>query len=280
MKLSKKELSNHARDLSDGESKYFHHEECPASHGHRDHKKRLWVKRDGQYITGKCHHCGMSGSYRERNFRKAKASNSTKISSSNDRRTNRDYKIPRDGIRETGHWPREGRIWLYQYGITEQEIQDYGILYSDSCHRLILPVFLSDTLLGYQTRKIFQWDEGPKYLTYRNTNNFWFKSNSLGSGTVVVCEDIISAIKCGRYLDSVALLGSTASDELVLHLSIYKKVLIFMDDDNADIKSKQLKLKKKLELYTEVDIITGVGKDPKECTDRELMNILGVQHEI
>ena len=90
-----------------------------------------------------------------------------------------------------------------------------------------------------------------------------------------MCEDIISGIRLGRHVSSAALLGTSISD-LALNVIVreFDNFIIFMDDDNADVRMKQLVLKNRLEMFAPVRVIHTNGRDAKEHSDDELEEIL------
>ena len=85
--------------------------------------------------------------------------------------------------------------------------------------------------------------------------------------------------KCARIMPTIALLGADMGDNLVSfainNAKEGSKFIIFLDDDNRQVRLNQLKIKVKLEQCGyPVRIITGIGKDPKACSDDELKEIL------
>ena len=167
-----------------------------------------------------------------------------------------------------------------KYGITEEEIAKYGIVYSDSERRVILPVYDNGDLVITQSRKVFDDDTGPKYRTVkRRAGVFSAKCDTpiVVCNQCVITEDILSAIKCSRFIDSFALLGTTLSDSCLGKIlkNQYDKCFIFLDDDNRQVKLDQIVLKNKLELYIDdVRIVKSGGRDPKEMSDLDLMKLL------
>jgi len=56
-------------------------------------------------------------------------------------------------------------------------------------------------------------------------------------------------------------------------VSGYEEYVIFLDDDNADVRRQELILKNRLDVFGKARIIH-TDKDPKEYTDQELKEIL------
>lgn len=257
-----------------GETEHIHH--C------RDGKDndKLFITRceDGYTIIAYCHHCGKRGF--------ANTSESATIStlkkhyshkrSATTSSSGYEYKLPNDCEGNPSKWDRRARVWVRRYGITNEEIEDYGIAYSPSDTRVVLPVYDSDGLALYQTRKLLEEDTRPKYLTYNNRHgSLWYSHPPHISNSIVLCEDVISGIRLGRHLPAGALLGTSISDRVLNAITnVYDTFIIFMDDDNTDVRMKQLVLKNRLELFGDVNIVHTNGRDAKEHTDAELKEIL------
>jgi len=144
--------------------------------------------------------------------------------------------------------------------------------------RVGIPAFSKYGVATLQYRRIFDEREepdAPKYLTVRSANPRLFSSGlSHGGKSCVLTEDAISAIKCGRCLPAYALTGTyLTDDELFWIVSGYEEYVIFLDDDNADVRRQELILKNRLDVFGKARIIH-TDKDPKEYTDQELKEIL------
>lgn len=237
---------------------------------------RLFITRceDGLTILAYCHHCGQRGYHNEANTANIQTLKASKASRG--QLSYRGGKLPSDCENDKSSWPSPARFWLTRYNITDREVREYGLCYSKSHARVVLPVYDGDGLALYQTRKIFEQDTGPKYLTYNNrANTLWFSHISHKSSTIVLCEDILSGIRLGRQWNAAAVLGTTLTDKsLNLLVNNYSRFIIFMDDDNPDVRMKQLMLKNRLDMFGETTIIHSNGKDAKEHTDEELREVL------
>lgn len=144
--------------------------------------------------------------------------------------------------------PIEAEKWLAQYGLTKEE------------------------------KKQFSWCEDRKLLILIQTQDYWqgrnfgIGSKYLSSGikplkfygvesdTIVFTEDVISAIKVGRFCRSSPLLGATLPIETVLSLiGRFKQVYLALDKDKAKESVKQAKkaaqyLGKCESIITELDL--------------------------
>ena len=104
------------------------------------------------------------------------------------------------------------RSWLDQYHLTPREYVQFQIGYSPAYHRIILPSYVGGELLCWQGRYIGM-DKKPKYITEgkKDSLNLFIRDDAPNKDTVVLVEDIISAIKVGRVLDAIGILGSYVS---------------------------------------------------------------------
>jgi hypothetical protein len=91
---------------------------------------------------------------------------------------------------------------------------------------------------------------------------------------VFLVEDALSAEKVGKYADAVAILTTTAGDDLKNKLvGTYKHVVVWLDDDNVDVRRKQLALKTMFDPYVKVTVLH-TSRDPKRHTDSEIERIV------
>jgi len=230
-------------------------------------------KRDGVYA--KCFRCGLFGSTREGRvrsfFSKEKGvHDGADISGGS-------LTMPHDSEGDIRAWPSKARLWIRQARVTDDEVKRYGISYSNRLGRVVLPVWCGGVLVGYQARKIHEGDEGPKYYTRTSEPErmVFTVDNDNHSDTIVLCEDVLSAIRVGRFMPAGAILGtSTSNYSLSLLTGDKKYAIIYLDYDNRVVINNSIKLKNKLELLlSKVDLIR-TTKDPKTLSDTELVAVL------
>jgi len=264
--------------LEEEQQIHINHDGCPAG---TDTKKRLYIKRTGDkngkpnYIAY-CQHCSSGGRYYSPSLGyKKSGSSSVAMPTTYGNRV----VLPPDIDRHIKGWPSGARIWLYRYDIRDSDISQFGIGWSESRGRIILPVYnKAGKLALFQTRRIRKYDSKPKYLTYRNESALFITRYNVD--TCVITEDYLSAIRCGRIkgMAGCAVLGASLSEKHVLTLlNNFDKFIIFLDDDNSQVKRNQLKIKHKLELFADVKLLAGVnhpGCDPKELNEKDLEEIL------
>ena len=254
----------------------FNHEECG------DTRQRLYVRRTLKGWLYHCHNCAphMSG------FQK----NSTVMTPSETVNVLKEMRKQSTGMLQlvsndlpddfTTDIPDTFRLWLDKYQITDDEVEFYGFGYSPRRDRLVMPVYNHAGLIGWQGR-----GSNPKYLTCigDGQSNLWFDTrygsdttkDYLDKSAVVLVEDIISAIKVGRYRRSIALLGSYVREDLIIWMQKVSKLrkgdmtwYIWLDPDK---RKESYKIAKRLrDLGMDCEVITTDG-DPKDELDETLL---------
>lgn len=217
-----------------------------------DTRARLYVKRTRDAVLAYCHNCGGHGIV---GLRKSTVKSIEDLLIENEAVAQQglgELVMPDDVIRNPEGWPNEAKAWLYQYGITNSEIIDNEIGYSESWNRVILPVYSGGKLMYWQGRAV-RPGQDPKYISAKAHNKVMFTAHGAGVGVtcgdkVFIVEDILSAIKMSRHCDAIALLGTSPDiDDLTVRLENYKKVGIALDPDQAGY-TKAIELEKRLSL--------------------------------
>lgn len=171
-------------------------------------------------------------------------------------------------------YPERCLKWVGQYELTEIDLLNNTVLWSESEQRLLFPLFdESSNLIAYQGRW-FGEGERVKWLTRGNLKDTF---NLLGEGNkLVLTEDVVSAIKVAKCgVQAMPLYGcfvGIGRFNILRKLYGYKfKVLVWLDPD------------KRKESITESRRGQLVGldcspifsdKDPKEMTYDQIKEIL------
>ncbi len=252
---------------------------------------KLFITRckDGYTILAYCHHCGKRGRFdtlKHSTIQQIKSIvkiNKHSSKGSKGFRHSSSYRLPADYQQDYTAWGRGAYVWLKRYGITDEEISRNRIGYSETYGRVVLPMFGKEGLDFMVMRRVNSLDtDSPKYLTYTNVEHTVYIPQRLCTpagvitNSVVLTEDVLSAIKVARYVPSVALLGTSINIGALEYLvGSYNNVIIFMDDDNLTVRKKQLDIKNRLGPFMDsVRIVHSNGIDPKEMGDEELKDIL------
>lgn len=252
--------------LSDGEQTKMNHPNCPSG---RDRKQRLFVKRDGNKLLFYCHHCGLSGVYShgERCHIRRRATN----------KVVRKLYLPRDFTTDPDECHVKANVWFNKYGITDEEREHYQLGWSEQWKRAILPIYQRGQLIAFQARRLLDQDAGPKYLTRKleGHDRPYFTAGwgeHLAFDTMVVVEDMLSAIKVGRQFTTTAILNAVLSQDMVTGILRYKptRVAVWLDDDNPAVRQSQRRIMRRVAPYADVLRVTGIGKDPKELDNDQI----------
>lgn len=170
---------------------------------------------------------------------------------------------------------KEAYLWIKQYGVTNDEIKDNNILWSPSTQMLIFPMYgeSKDELLMWQGRYFPR--RNPKVYTSGNPNDNILLvdgSNNFGYDTIVVVEDVISAIKVTRVVTATPLFGAHLSLAKAIRLSqIYKNLVLWLDHDKT---GDMLKFKEEYTtLFNSIKIIS-TKQDPKEFTTEQIKELI------
>jgi len=243
---------------------------------------RLYIKRTDDGYLYFCHHCGWRGGIRKSNSNYSKAQEKIAQHKLGDGpnpsqpiNIRKKPTLPFDSVREVREWPNRAKVWVYGGQLTDTELNDYGFVYSNYYDRVFFPVYNNNVISCTIGRKLKD-DDSPKYLITKASdfNNLWY-SNPNNSDVVCIVEDVLSAIRCSRFVAGAALLGTNFTDGAISFLiKRHKKFIIFLDDDKPQVKMKQVALQRTLQLFGEVVLITKTGKDPKKLSDEELKELL------
>ncbi len=250
------------KQLAEEEQENVNHPDCPAGH---DSKRRLYVrKRDGG-LVGYCQHCRSTGGLGgKRNH----------IASRQRVQVQWNLKLPADF---TLDMHVAGLAWLNKYGITREEQITYNIGWSERSGRVILPIYIGGKLIAYQSRRMFDYDKGPKYLTdkQQGVRHPMFLGTKRGPA-VVLTEDMLSAIVVSRQHPAAALLGVHLNDTNLYELLKlgFKRFVVWLDDDGPAVRKAQRDIVKKLSNFGDTCKITAIGHDPKEMSHDEINSIL------
>lgn len=260
------EIKAHVDDSQEwaiGETKHFFH----CREGRNNNRFYITQVESGVYV-GYCHHCGCKGVYREQ-FARVKS----KLKGGTPRRVHRSYNLPKTITTDMSEWSPRAKVWLWKAMITDEEIEDRGFCYDTQSGRVLLPIYFGGEYQGYLSRRVEENDEAKYLAMSKDREKFVLYSNKNTPDCTVV-EDALSFIRISRHTSCVCLFGTSMSDGVLnLIRENHNHYNIWLDNDNRQVKIKQLNLKTKLELFGTVRMIK-TDKDPKLHTDRELKEVL------
>lgn len=172
--------------------------------------------------------------------------------------------------------------YLLKYDITPEEIQDNNIGYSAIWDRLIIPVYDKDKrLVMWQGRYFGDNPKETKHTTVVADNNregIFYRpaGNVTKTGSVVLVESALSAIKVSRVCNAIALLGSSLPKQsqtvFATHLGAYHATYVWLDPDKW---AASVKLVDRLRSIYDVNAYSLLtGRKPKCYTDTSVVEIL------
>lgn len=166
--------------------------------------------------------------------------------------------------------PIPAQLWLRKYEITSEEQHEFHLSWSAAYQRLILPVYDPHGALIYWQGRTFKpvTKENPKYLNIRQqgARNVHFRRFCPDDPRrLCIVEDILSAIKLGRWCSSLALLGSYLPVSLDSVLKGYDRIYIWLDLDKLRTSLHAMQMLTQKTGKPIIPIWTLV--DPKACSE-------------
>jgi len=169
--------------------------------------------------------------------------------------------------------PRHALAWLEQYKLSINTIKKHNILWSDSKESLIFPYFIEGELVAWQMR--YFGDKGyPKWITKGKIEEIIYTIGNIPLGTLVLVEDIVSAIKVSQVEQCSPLFGSVITTKRLVRLSpFYNTLIIWLDYDK---RKESIKFAEKARLlgFNVYNVVT--EKDPKEYSYEEIRQYLNI----
>jgi len=188
---------------------------------------------------------------------------------------NRSFDIPLDCSHDI---PSKGLAWLGLGGWTNDLITRYGVQWSDQLSRVVIPITKDCIQIGYTARAVESWQR-PKYLEKCPDGGMWesqYSENATGESrygtSVVICEDILSAGKCGNAMKAYSILGTSLSTKQLSTFMKYDLIYLWLDPDKGGRDGVKSMLSR-LQMFSEVKVITS-EVDPKKLTNNEIRSYL------
>jgi hypothetical protein len=122
----------------------------------------------------------------------------------------------------------------------------------------------------------FGGEKWYKALTLDNDSFFgYYPHTGEASETVVIVEDVLSALKCREVADTIALCTTSIRPLAVRRVleKGYKEAVIFLDADNPTVRMNARKIARKLSFLRTRIIET--GRDPKYYDVEALKALIG-----
>lgn len=197
--------------------------------------------------------------------------------------TTKEVALPKDFTLDI---PSNEASWLWLAGIRSDIARFYGFGYSPFLERVVLPVYHNGQLIGYTARKrhgkpkYIEKAVDPAGIVFRSDDRLLLPS---GRGvrealdkTIVITEDVLSAVRVGRVLRARAVLGTglhVGAAFALLREVLADRVIIWLDGDKAGKDgSRRLAGQYRL-LGAKVRELT-TPKDPKLYSNDEIKEFL------
>lgn len=178
-----------------------------------------------------------------------------------------DYNIPVDA--ETA-LPAIAIQWLNKYHFKLADIIQNRILWSNNMQWLIFPIATAtNQIVGFQARN---FDTSKPYKWFTRFNKSLYVITHGAHPTIVLVEDVVSAIRCSLYATAIPLFGSEVTTKIVKYLKDSNMpVKLWLDMDKAT-HSIKLSNSWRSKGIMSSSIITPL--DPKEYSPTEIRDIL------
>lgn len=160
----------------------------------------------------------------------------------------------------------------------ERDIQVAGVLYAPQRDRYAYPVYNPVGRREGWILRSYDPAVAPKVDTKPDTDDsvmasFYFTDNPNNNDLVVIVEDIPSAVRVSRYLNSVALLSTGASPEAIGYIKgRFRKLVVALDKDAY---AQSVKLARKLSLMFHKAVPWPIDKDFKDMDSQQLEEVCG-----
>ena len=186
-----------------------------------------------------------------------------------------DAYIPEDAEFNPNYWPTEARDWV---GDLILEAVKYKWFYTGKSQRVVTPFFDRDGLVWTNARAVMP-EHKPKYILrkapeHKRTQPHYIPEYTEGK-IVVLVEDCLSTLRLSRIQEvtPVGCMGTNLPHQHIQSVRGLKpsKVVIMFDNDNWQVKTKQVVAKRKLELYLDCPVnICRLTEDPKNIDEKRL----------
>jgi ribosomal protein S27AE len=234
-------------------SQYLEHAPCPEC-GSRDN---LAIYTDHEYCFG----CGYINFYNYHNRRILGTKDTTE----------RIVSLPDDIV---PYIPAIADAWVKKYDLTQRELYDNKVVWSDFRQLLIFPYFDDKGhLWGWQGR---YFGDDPKHPKWTGKGNFKERIKVYGADltTIVIVEDIVSCLKVSRIMGAFPLFGSYIDLNKICQINVTynpKHFILWLDKDKMKESYLYGNSLSKLGINNKV---ISTFQDPKEFSTSELKAIL------
>jgi hypothetical protein len=164
--------------------------------------------------------------------------------------------------------------WLADAGLYISGRDTIEVYWSPSMCRLVFP-YANFAWMRSLTQKPKWLYAGPKPQP-----ELYYLEKEFDSNSLVLCEDVISAIRISEHSNVIALMGTNITQYMLGKLKeilpYHQEILLWLDGDDAGIKART-GLKKQLQLITDLPVrIIRSKQDPKCFDSKTIKEILSI----
>ena len=166
--------------------------------------------------------------------------------------------------------------WVGQYELSMGTLLRNRVMWSPSKERLIFPIIGGeDDFIAYAGRNFNLSDGKPKWVAYGDLKNTYHIMGNQLKAPLVICEDIVSALKLSSIAQSMPLFGNNIGIErwkrLFKLMPRGSQYVIWLDPDMRTKAVEESALGSSIGLKIRTILS---DKDPKEHPYDEIRNIL------
>lgn len=173
-------------------------------------------------------------------------------------------------------WPDEAKVWLYKAGIDNDWIEELGFYYNEASRRVVMPVLDDRGTLKFWQARGFD-PRRPKYLSpaLGQDSKPLYKAGAGSGETLVLTEDILSAVRVGQVASGWSLLGTSLNAGQEREVVDFKpeRVLVWLDPDAAGVKARRKLVPRLRALGLNAKAVRS-NKDPKDFNIDEIKGYL------
>lgn len=161
-------------------------------------------------------------------------------------------------------------------GFDEWHLKESGAMLAVEENRVAYPIYgPMGVRRGWSLRSYEQFCE-PKSRTHMDDPSAVHLSyyRSCGTSTVLIVEDIPSAVRASRYIDAVALLGTACPIEYAAEIREHYAHVVWALDEDATFKA--LSLSRQHTLLFESSRVLVLQEDLKDLEEEELCDLLSL----
>lgn len=167
--------------------------------------------------------------------------------------------------------PSVARVWVLRAALTPETASDeYGMRYDPQTRRVSIPI-----KGGFLSRAVFKEDK-PKYVK-SGADTEYYPLYHDRERPVVICEDIMSAIKVHKTgFNSIAILGTAFTPTVASEVSQFPTAVCWTDGDKAGDKA-WVAVRKRMALHPTKVVRVRTDNDPKNIHAAEIRRLIGEQ---